>query len=94
VNGGPSVLYDAVAILVSADGANLLANEAAAKDFINDAFAHAKFIAHSEAAKPLLEKAGIDDGVISVTHAKDATGFITRCRQLCLWSREAQVHTL
>jgi catalase len=54
VNGGPSVLYDAVAILVSADGANLLANEAAAKDFINDAFAHAKFIAHSEAAKPLL----------------------------------------
>ena len=40
VDGGPSVLYDAVAILASAEGAKLLAKDATAKDFVNDAFAH------------------------------------------------------
>jgi catalase len=94
INGGPSVLYDAVAILLSADGAELLANDAAAKDFVSDAFAHAKFIAHSESARPLLDKAGItpDDGVIPLKVVKDARHFITQCRQLRLWKREAQVH--
>jgi catalase len=94
INGGPSVLYDAVAILLSADGAELLANDAAAKDFVSDAFAHAKFIAHSESARPLLDKAGItpDDGVIPLKLVKDARHFITQCRQLRLWKREAQVH--
>jgi catalase len=94
VNGGPSVLYDAVAILASADGAKLLAREATAKDFVNDAFAHAKFIAYAEAAKPLLDAAGIaaDDGVVAVKSIKDAAGFVARCRELRLWRREAAVH--
>src|SRR5262249_29536436 len=48
VNGGPSVLYDAVAILASGDGAAMLIREATVKDFVSDAFAHAKFIAYSE----------------------------------------------
>ena len=96
VNGGPSVLYDAVAILLSAEGAKLLANEATAKDFVSDAFAHAKFIAHTETAKPLLDKAGVtpDDGVIPLKSAKDAAAFIAKCRDLRLWRREAQVHTV
>ena len=45
VNGGPSVLYDAVVVLLSGPGAQLLAKEATARDFIADAWAHAKFIA-------------------------------------------------
>ncbi|MFZ2005493.1 MAG: catalase [Stellaceae bacterium] len=96
VNGGPSVLYDAVAILASADGAKLLAREATAKDFVNDAFAHAKFIAYAEAAKPLLDAAGIaaDDGVVAVKSTKDAAGFVARCRELRLWRREATVHAV
>ena len=48
VNGGPSELYDAAVILLSADSAKLLANEATAKDFVSDAFAHAKSIGHTE----------------------------------------------
>ena len=50
INGGPSVLYDAIAVIASTEGAALLAREATAKDFVSDAFAHAKFIAYSEAA--------------------------------------------
>ncbi len=96
VNGAPSVLYDAVAILASADGVKLLIGEATAKDFVNDAFAHAKFIAYAESAKPLLDKAGIgaDDGVIALKTVKDAATFIERCRALRLWTREAQVHAV
>jgi catalase len=94
VNGGPSVLYDAVAVLLSADGAKLLAKEAAAKDFVSDAFAHAKFIAHTETAMPLLNSSGItpDDGVIPLKTAEDAAGFIARCREVRLWKREASIH--
>ncbi len=40
IDGGPSVLYDAVAVLASEEGAALLAKEAAARDFVADAFAH------------------------------------------------------
>jgi catalase len=96
VNGGPSVLYDAVAILASADGAKLLSQEATVKDFLNDAFAHAKFIAYAETAMPLLDKAGIvpDAGVILVKTAQDAAAFIAQCRELRLWRREASVHAV
>ena len=57
LGGGPSVLYDAVAVLASPDGTALLAKDAAAKDFVSDAFAHCKFIAYSADAMPLFEKA-------------------------------------
>ena len=94
ITGGPSVLYDAVAILLSADGAEMLANDAAAKDFVSDAFAHAKFIAHTETAMPLLNKAGIvpDEGVVALKAPADAAGFIATCSKLRLWSREPKVH--
>jgi catalase len=96
VNGGPSVLYDAVVLLLSADGAKLLANEATAKDFVSDAFAHAKFIGHTETAMTLIQKAGVepDEGVILLKVAADAVAFIGRCRELRLWKREARVHAV
>ena len=58
IDGGPSVLYDAVALMVSEKGAALLAKDAPTKDFISDAFAHCKFIAHSNAANVLFQAAG------------------------------------
>ena len=45
LDGGPSVLYDAVALLPSESGAQTMLNNPAARDFIADAFAHRKFIA-------------------------------------------------
>jgi catalase len=96
VNGGPSVLYDAVAILVSTDGVAKLIREATAKDFVSDAFAHAKFIAYSESAKPLIDKAGVvpDEGVMALKAPQDVEAFLQRCGQLRLWEREAKVHAV
>ena len=70
IDGGPSVLYDAVAVLASADGVQELVRESTAKDFVNDAFAHCKFIAYNAEAMPLFEKAGLvadlDDGCMEL----------------------------
>ena len=59
VDGGPSVLFDAVVLLPSQEGADLLAKEPTARDFVADAFAHLKFIGYADQALPLLKKAGV-----------------------------------
>ena len=95
VDGGPSVLFDAVALVVSEQGAERLAGEAAARDFVADAFAHCKFIAFTAEAVPLLEKAGVDpqadEGLVPLGDAKAAKAFVETCRKLRLWSRETAV---
>ncbi len=95
IDGGPSVLYDAVCVIPSKEGAALLANDATAKDFVTDAFAHCKFIGHSASAASLLEAAGvaamIDAGFVVLAEPADATGFIATCRQLRYWDREPRV---
>ncbi|SDH01409.1 catalase [Pelagibacterium luteolum] len=93
IDGGPSVLYDAVAIIISPEGAEQLAKEATARDFVADAFAHCKFIGHVDAAQPLLDKAGIepDEGIMQMASAADMTAFIEACRDLRLWAREPKV---
>jgi catalase len=92
IGGGPSVLYDAVAVMPSAEGVEALLKNAAAKDFVSDAFAHLKFIAYADAAMPLFEKAGIasdlDKGCIVLNASKDAGVFVTACRKLRRWERE------
>ena len=93
IDGGPSVLYDAVVLLPSEDGAKRLAKEPTARDFVADAFAHMKFIGYVEAAMPLFEKAGVndsrDDGVILLEGPEGCAAFITTCRQLRFWARAA-----
>ncbi|WEK46318.1 MAG: catalase [Candidatus Andeanibacterium colombiense] len=95
IDGGPSVLFDAVAVLVSADGAALLAKDAAAKDFVSDAFAHCKFIAIGAQAKPIFEGAGIaadlDEACLPLAKPADAKAFITAARALRYWPRELAV---
>jgi catalase len=95
VGGGPSVLYDAVAVIPSAEGCAALLKNASAKDFVSDAFAHLKFVGYVEAAKPLFEKSGIelDEGFVSLEAAKGAREFIAACRKLRLWEREERVTT-
>ena len=95
IDGGPSVLFDAVVLLPSADGAQMLAREASARDFVADAFAHLKFIGYGAAAEPLLKKAGVledrDEGCLVLRSAGDAEAFVAACRKLRFWSREASV---
>jgi catalase len=91
IDGGPSVLYDAVALLPSEDGAKLLANEAPARDFVADAFAHMKFIGYTEPVTMLFGKAGVaenrDEGFIALKSRDDCSAFVTACRQLRYWER-------
>jgi catalase len=93
IDGGPSVLFDAVALLLTEEGAERLSAEPAARDFVADAFAHCKFIAYTAGAGPLMAKAGVvpeaDEGVIELTAAKTVDSFIESCRKLRLWAREA-----
>jgi catalase len=91
IDGGPSVLYDAVALIVSRDGAEILAEEAAARDFVSDAYAHFKFIGYVDAAMPLLKKAlakdNLDPGFIQIQGAGDVPEFVQSCRKLRFWDR-------
>ncbi len=93
--GGPSVLFDAVAILNAADATAELLPNAAVGDFIRDAFGHLKFIGYTEAAMPLFEKAGIaatlDEACVKLDGPKSARDFISACRKLRFWNREEAV---
>ena len=96
IDGGPSVLYDAVAVVVSEAGATLLAMDKPAKDFVNDAFAHCKFIGYTAQAAPFFEKAGLtsadfDEGFIALSSAEDADSFVRACRKVRVWAREMKV---
>ncbi len=95
IDGGPSVLYDAVAVIVSDEGAALLSKDAPSKDFVADAFAHCKFMGLSPEAKPLLVKAGIaedlDDGCLGLKSADDAKAFVAALGPLRFWDRESKV---
>jgi catalase len=91
IDGGPSILYDAVALLPSADGANNLADDPAARDFVADAVAHNKFIGYVEAAIPLFERAAVfdqrDEGFVALKKPADCAAFVTDCRELRYWAR-------
>jgi catalase len=96
IDGGPSVLYDAVALLPAATAMDDLLQESTARDFVADAFAHCKFIGYVEAALPLFQKSGIssddlDEGCITIDSAKDAKAFVEGLGQLRVWGREPNV---
>ena len=90
IDGGPSVLYDAVVVLASEPGARDLAMQPAARDFISDAYAHYKFVGYAGDPTPLFVAAGIgglmDDGFISLKE-HSAADFIARCAELRYWPR-------
>jgi catalase len=90
--GTPSVLFDAVAVILSDESAKALSRESAAIDFVRDAFGHLKAIAADKGGHVLLKKAGVghDAGVVD---AKDKDAFIAaaKTRQ---WDREESVRTL
>jgi catalase len=91
VGGGPSVLYDAVALITTPDGATVLADDAGARDFVSDAYAHDKFIAHTTEAAPLIAAVGlashIDGGFVNLGDDAGPTSFLSACRNLRYWAR-------
>jgi catalase len=97
--GGPSVLFDAVALILSEAGCKELARESAAVDFVADAFNHLKVIGFVPAAEPLLRRAGItaelaDEGVVPLANAGAVAGFIDAAKKMRIWDREPKVHNI
>lgn len=90
--GGPSVLFDVIAVIASKSGGEALAMEAAAVSFVHDAFAHLKFIGHTLGASDLMKKAGIagheDAGIITLSDAASTTKFAEAAKQGRIWDRE------
>ncbi len=98
VDGGPSVLFDAVVLMPSSDKVDVLSKHSPARDFVNDAFAHCKFIGYSKEALPLFESTGLEDkldgGCMAINTAKDVAGFLKACKQLRFWERQSAVDKL
>ena len=92
--GGPSVLFDAVAVLASKDGTAALLGESAAVAWIHTAFSHLKVIGFSADAAPLLDAAGVvhDKGV--VTLADDTDTYVEIAAAGRIWAREPDVRTV
>ncbi len=90
--GTPSVLFDAVALVLSDEAGQTLSREAAAVDFVRDAFGHLKAIATDKGAQALLMASGIepDAGVVAVG---DVQAFL-RAASTRQWVREKSVRTL
>jgi catalase len=90
--GTPSVLFDAVAVILSDEGAKALSKESAAIDFVRDAFGHLKAIAVDKGGQVLLKIANVgqDAGVVNASD-KDAFIAAAKTRQ---WDREKSVRTL
>jgi catalase len=90
--GTPSVLFDAVAVILSDEGAKALSTESAAIDFVRDAFGHLKAIAVDKGGQALLRSSeciGQDAGVVDAND-KDAFIAAAKTRQ---WDREKSVRT-
>ncbi|CDQ11815.1 Catalase C [Acidithiobacillus ferrivorans] len=90
--GAPSVIFDAVALILSDVGAKQLGGESAAIDFVRDAFGHLKAIGVDQGGAALLKTANVptDAGVIDI---KDEKAFIAAA-QTRQWEREKSVRTL
>jgi catalase len=90
--GTPSVLFDAVAVILSDEGAKALSKEGAAIDFVRDAFSHLKAIVADKGGKALLKMANVplDAGVLD-SNDNDAFIAAAKTRQ---WDREKSVRTL
>ena len=95
LSGAPSVFFDAVAILASEEGVKPLLKNAAAIDWVRDAFGHLKVIGHTAATQALFAKAGVaddlDEGVIELNSAASMKRFIEAAKRQRVWEREPRI---
>jgi catalase len=95
VVGGPSVLFDAVAVIASADGAALLSKESAAQAFLRDAYAHLKVIGYNAASQPLFDESGLsgksDAGFVQLDGKGGVPSFVATAAKHRIWDREPKV---
>ena len=87
-----AALFDAVAILASAESVADLTALHAARLFVSDAMAHGKMIALTGSAQVLFACCGIegrDAGMFVLESAADVPGFLAACAEGRYWPRIA-----
>ncbi len=95
IDGGPSVLYDAVALLINNDNLES-SKKQSIRDFISDAFFHCKFIGYSQTAIDYIKKIGffehLDKGWCKLENEQTIKHFLQQCGELRYWPREQEIH--
>ena len=61
IDGGPSVVFDAVALVMGKAAATKMKDDKCSQDFIFDAVAHANFIGYVPEVQPLLDAVSLSD---------------------------------
>lgn len=87
IKGTKSPLYDAVAVLVTADAAAELATVPQARDFVTEAQDNFKIIGYTDDAKVLVEAAGVapDQGWVTLD---DADAAVKKFGEIRFWERD------
>ena len=97
LSGTPSILFDGVFLLTSESGASELREEAAAIDWVRDAFGHLKVIGFNGPSASILDKAGLtgmfDEGVIKFEDVKGIQTYLTAAKQQRIWDREPKLRS-
>ena len=88
--GTPSQIFDAVAVVLSKAGTDIMLKEGAAIQWVMDAFGHLKAIGYTNDAMPLLDKANVvkDEGIVELGKA-----FINAATRR-FWIREPYLRNL
>jgi len=96
LSGGPSFFFDTVVLLVSDSGCAELVEEAAAVNWVRDAFGHLKVIGHVAEAQPLLDAASVvnDEGVRPISDNRTLAAYITTARAGRRWEREPALRSI
>jgi len=98
LSGGASVCFDAVVVTGSEDGMRQLCAEAAAIDWVRDAFGHLKVIGVGRGASLLLDKAGIgeealDEGLVGIAVRGGVNAFVAAAKTGRIWAREPKLRS-
>jgi catalase len=80
-----------VSLLISEAGAKELEGNPALRDFVSDAGMHKKFVGFTAAAQPMLKRILVvgkpDAGMLELSNAASAKGFVKACADLRFWKR-------
>lgn len=90
LSAAPSGFFEAVVLLTSSESVKTLNKEAAAIDWLRDAFGHLKVIGYHSSAQSLVDKAQInpDEGVVRLEGRNSIDTFLNKAKGGKIWKRE------
>jgi catalase len=96
LSGGPSIFFDSVVVLASEAAVPDLVREAAAVNWVRDAYGHLKVIGYSAASAALLEAAGVepDEGTVLLEGTKGTKSYIATAKAGRRWEREPKLRSI